>query len=120
MPRWTHPRLLERLGVFFEHEVDVQENKGTRNTVGEIAADWQTVTGLGSVACSTSNLKVSGVQTGDKKFSMVDSFVVALDGYYPQIDDNMRIVLDGANTYHILSVHHSDDVLTELTVGREQ
>lgn len=104
-----HPAMLDRLGVFFDKTCTVYENISTsEDEYGELVDDWAVVQGMDSIPCVVGNNEAMDTEGENATVSVVNTYKIMLQGYYPGITGDMRVVVSGT-TYNILSVHHSQE-----------
>src|SRR5690606_37877126 len=123
----VHPRMTSSLQAvgWFEARVAVQKASHTRTDTGIRVPSWSTIPGLDRIPARVA--PVSGAQPQAQRHGtehrsrdgewVEHTHVVALNGFFPQIDETMRLVVD-ANPDRafeiVLAVTDSDDHTTDV------
>lgn len=111
------PRMLSRLGSFFNTTCTIQQTTETRDAAGGVVNSWSNVTGLVNLVCRRAPMTTS--RTTEMKLetltytSNMQSIVIA--GYKPTITPKMRVTCDGI-VFDVLSVEHDGEAqMTRLS-----
>lgn len=113
------PRMLGQLGEFFPSRCTIQRDTGTgRSATGDPQPDWQDLDGHANIPCSKAPVagqRQREVRRGDQTV-LLSTARVALQGYFPQITEHHRAVVDGQALNIILALADSRSALTYLDV----
>lgn len=111
------PRMLSRLGMFYNTTCTIQQTTETRDAAGGVVNTWANVTGLVGLACRRA--PVSTARTTEIKLDAlaytVNVQTVLIASYQPTITPKMRVTCDSL-VFDVLAVEHDgEDQMTRLT-----
>lgn len=96
----VHPDLLARLQPnHYPGLCTIQQASVTADSYGELTKTWANLAGHVDLPCrmAPSTIGRSNEVRGQAQLYQVQSFTIALAGYYPSIAETMRAVVGGAN-----------------------
>jgi hypothetical protein len=106
----THPRFLAKLPDVYPYKAAIQQATASGTSFGTSVNTWATVSGLGLIDC-----RVAPVQAQETRAPMLTELItthqINLRGYYPQIQETMRALVDGAG-WDIQGVEHDGNHIT--------
>ena len=112
----VHPRLMQQLVNHYAQSVTIQERLETRDSLGQITDVW--VTRYIAVDCMIADGQQKENRTATETIIQEDH-VIALRGFYPAVDEGMRVIDGLARTFQILRVEHDSQAsATYLAVER--
>jgi hypothetical protein len=116
------PRFLSQVGVaFFPTIGSIEAPLPSQSDSGEESYTWTPVDGLESVALAFAPSAGVRYNTEIRRDNMTEVRVTQyalLQGYYPQITESMRLVIDDV-AWNILAIDaDSQSTITQLTVER--
>ena len=100
----VHPRLLEALVAsgFFPFTATIQAPTRVPGTAGGVTTTWATVPGLEAIPATKD--VTGGVEQRGPEMIVEEIFTrVQLAGYFAQIDESMRCLLDDGTTWDIFA-----------------
>lgn len=104
------PRMLSRLGMFFNTTCTIQQTTETRDAAGGVVNTWANVTGLVNLNCRRA--PASTARTNEMKLESLtytaNVQTIMIAGYQPTITPKMRVRCDGL-VLDILSVEHDGE-----------
>jgi len=110
----VHSSLLSRLGRFYPTTATIQTYTTTQDTYGADVMAWANLAGHIDLTCWIAAAGGQELKRTDSTIA-ISTHRIALAGYYPAIEAQMRAV-SGASTYDILAVaHDSQSKTTSLT-----
>jgi hypothetical protein len=123
----VHPRLVGHLldNVFFEMTVTIQEPVSNRTPTGGTTSPgaWADVTGLVDIPARMgvpeSSERQANERTTDWGRIDVNSYVIVLSGYYPQIQAHWRVLTDEGRKIDIRGVLSDSAKHITTVTGRD-
>lgn len=110
------PRMLAKLGSFFNTTCTIQQVTETRDSAGGVVLTWANVTGLVGLTCrraTASTARTSEIKLESLTYT-VNVQTIMISGYQPTITPKMRVTCDGL-VFDILSVEHDgEQAMTRL------
>ena len=108
----VHPALFEALPRFYPTLVEVQAETRTRRPNGEVATTWETtLVAYGNLARAE---RAQGESREPTQTVVSAAWVLSLDGHYPQIEVEQRVVAKGQVFNVSRVIHDSVDGSTQL------
>jgi len=98
--RLIHPGMVVCLGDFFPKLATIQSAEITESTDGQEEYEWDDIEV--DVPCSLTANQNQETRTTDQSYVLA-THTVALAGYYPTIDEKMRVSID-STIFNIISV----------------
>lgn len=111
------PRMLSRLGMFYNTTCTIQQTTETRDAAGGVVNAWANVTGLVDLTCRRAT--ASTARTSEMKLEALTYTVnvqtILIASYQPTVTPKMRVTCDSL-VFDILAVEHDgEDTMTRLT-----
>lgn len=100
----SHPRMVSGLKNFYPHTCTIQVNTPAKSNAGQKVPSWNNLADHVEIPCRFSAGGGSEVRQLRQTFA-VKTPAIALQGYYPEITEKMRAVVDG-QAYNILNPRH--------------
>jgi hypothetical protein len=117
MATLLHPSFFAHMSAFFPQTCNIIERGGMIDSYGAMTSDWKTVEGMASVQCALA-IPTGGKQWRSDMSPTIIGQQIVLAGYFPNINESMRAVVDGS-TYDIMLVEHNPThEITRLTVQK--
>ena len=102
---FVHPRLLEKLVAsgFFPFIATIQAPTRVRGTAGGVTTTWTTVPGLETIPATKD--VTGGVEQRGPEMIVEENFTkIQLAGYFANIDESMRCLLDDGTIWDVFAV----------------
>lgn len=111
------PRMLSRLGSFYNTTCTIQQTAETRDAAGGVVNSWADMTGLVNLRCRRA--PVSTARTSEMKLEALTYTVnvqtIVIASYQPTITPKMRVTCDSL-VFDVLAVEHDGEgQMTRLT-----
>lgn len=111
------PRMLDRLGMFYNTTCTIQQTTETRDAAGGVVNTWADMTGLVNLRCRRA--PVSTARTSEMKLEALTYTVnvqtIVIASYQPTITPKMRVTCDSL-VFDVLAVEHDGEgQMTRLT-----
>src|SRR5690348_16471135 len=91
----THPRMMAKLPDFYPSKAAIQQATASGTSFGTPVQTWATVSGLGLIDARVSPIRA--FEQRMSQFTQLDAtHMVALRGYYPQVQETMRAYIDAS------------------------
>jgi hypothetical protein len=119
----THPRLLDRLPNFYPEKATIQQATASGNSFGDQTLVWASVSGLVNLDCRVAPLTIQTPTFANEARLEALTYhttthQIAMRGYYPEIQETMRALVDNVD-WDIKGVEHDGQgVTTRLRVNR--
>ncbi|HEY8766044.1 MAG TPA: hypothetical protein VIP09_02080 [Dehalococcoidia bacterium] len=106
----THPRFLAKLPDIYPFKAAIQQATASGTSFGTLVETWATVSGLGLIDCRVAPVLAQEMR-GPQFTQLVTTHQIALRGYYPQIVETMRAVVDDVG-WDIQGVEYDGNKIT--------
>lgn len=119
----THPLMLGRIPHFYPSKATIQQATASGNSFGDQTLTWATVANLQDLECRVSPLTVNTPTFTNEASLETMTYLttthhIAMRGYYPEIRETMRALVD-EDAWDIQGVEHDgQNVTTRLRVNR--
>ncbi len=102
-----HYGMLTTLWRFFPRKVTIQQfTPGTQDGYGEkTVGTWTTIVGLEDLPCQVSPAD-GGEERKGNMTPVIYTHRIVISGFYPEIQENYRAVVDSAVNFDIVKIEH--------------
>jgi len=114
-----HYGMLDNLWRFFPRKVTIKQfTPGTQDAYGEkTVGTWKVVSGLEDLAC-----QISPADGGEERRADMTPVIythrIVIAGYYPEIQENYKAVMDDGVVFDIVKVEHDSQQKTTPIMAR--
>lgn len=117
MPRMPliHPELKKRIPEQYPDECTIQQREEGTNDFGEPVDEWVDLEGHVDISALKASTGGREIKKEDQTYTIAE-YHISLKGYYPDIEENMRAVVNGINHSILLVEHASRNDRTRLAV----
>lgn len=119
----VHPQLLINLPLFYPSKATIQQAVASGNSFGDQTLTWTDVPNLSEIECRIAPLTIqTPTFTNEARLEMLTYLTtthhIAMRGYFPQIQESMRALIDD-DAWDIKGVEHDgQNVTTRLRVNQ--
>ncbi len=103
----VNPRMMRSIPQFFNSEVTIADKIVSYNAENEETITYVANPQLTAIKCYREPASGAETRTPNQTYSL-DTFILALKGYYPLIPDTSQAIVNGNQYYNIQRVTHDD------------
>lgn len=115
----VHPRMMRSLPTLFASRCTIGHETITQDESGQEVTTYPPDPSLANIPCYVEPLEGAGsgeIRRADQTI-VENPYTIALQGYFPTIDQEDQAIVNGTDIYNILFVRHDDTrTLTFLDV----